>query len=432
MKPTPIFSIKSWIFKLHQPLPRTPRQSKQLLTLLNDSFKRQLDIIHPPVNKSQSVSRLTEEKHNALKDDPDGSRPTDKHFSSLLELPIFSASADTHKTWRSRFSNPCMIIEDAISRNNITSSLIMECLIIEQGGQQLKSGPNVQDTGRPSRNSVAIQVAAMLATTSVPENARILTDRKLMQRLTSRLVSEGHPSIPWGWLEDIFSGKLIRQYKDKNDSDSLEGWLSGSSAILNMLISCLAVKGKLHKAIDDYLIPLAQARSSSSQSTDVSIEHIQSSILKKGMRLAFKFIVYHGGFEGPAPRLFDNLLEHSLLIDKNSSSMGYHQSALLLYHPSTERAALTLFCHSLWSQGKQAWVSYFVDAYGPDFALSLVERAKTLMQKETSQEAFKELTELSVELGRARSRASSPSQENLQQGRGHATGFIDRSRFALG
>lgn len=66
---------------LHPPLPRTPRQSQQLLDALTASFRRQLDREFPPPSPaSQSI------------ENPDSSvYAADQHLSAILENPLFQS-----------------------------------------------------------------------------------------------------------------------------------------------------------------------------------------------------------------------------------------------------------------------------------------------------------------------------------------------------
>src|SRR5467141_2839805 len=65
MKKTSILNLKSWP-KIHPPLPRTPRESQQLLSALTSSFRRQLDAAgNKPVQS------------------------TDRHLKSILDNPLF-------------------------------------------------------------------------------------------------------------------------------------------------------------------------------------------------------------------------------------------------------------------------------------------------------------------------------------------------------
>lgn len=51
MRATAILNLKAWLSKIHPPLPRSTRESQQLLSVLTSSFQRELDEAHPPIER---------------------------------------------------------------------------------------------------------------------------------------------------------------------------------------------------------------------------------------------------------------------------------------------------------------------------------------------------------------------------------------------
>ncbi|KAL3479281.1 hypothetical protein BJX99DRAFT_255805 [Aspergillus californicus] len=92
MKASRISSSPSPWAKIHAPLPRTPRQSEQLLNALTSSFRRELDRQHPtapppdqtPSANNASTAKITSENH------PHSSaHATDAHIHNILDNPLF-------------------------------------------------------------------------------------------------------------------------------------------------------------------------------------------------------------------------------------------------------------------------------------------------------------------------------------------------------
>jgi hypothetical protein len=79
MKPSTSLGIKSLAYKIHPPLPLTPRESQKLLTQLTGSFQQQLDQEHPPWNSSTKI------------------QPTDAHISAILASPLLRRPSSTSK-----------------------------------------------------------------------------------------------------------------------------------------------------------------------------------------------------------------------------------------------------------------------------------------------------------------------------------------------
>lgn len=69
MKLFPHLAFKSILSKIHHPPTLNPRESRKLLNLLRDSFRRQMEKHHPESSATES-------------------NPMDTHFRSLLEGPL--------------------------------------------------------------------------------------------------------------------------------------------------------------------------------------------------------------------------------------------------------------------------------------------------------------------------------------------------------
>ncbi|KAI2089777.1 hypothetical protein LOZ36_001684 [Ophidiomyces ophidiicola] len=84
--------ISSHAFKfltsnIHPPLPRTPQESRQLLSVLTSSFRRQLDREHPPVQPSEPQTPARSASGGRRSG---SSVNADQHMSSILNHPLFS------------------------------------------------------------------------------------------------------------------------------------------------------------------------------------------------------------------------------------------------------------------------------------------------------------------------------------------------------
>ncbi|KAL4938210.1 hypothetical protein BDV06DRAFT_60657 [Aspergillus oleicola] len=92
MKRSPTLSLPFWA-KLHAPLPRTPRQSQQLLDTLTSSFRRELDREHPPNASSQDsaggAKDALAEDRSSQGHPNSSSYAADKHLSVILDHPLF-------------------------------------------------------------------------------------------------------------------------------------------------------------------------------------------------------------------------------------------------------------------------------------------------------------------------------------------------------
>ncbi|KAL5001123.1 hypothetical protein BDV10DRAFT_19643 [Aspergillus recurvatus] len=140
MKVTAPFNLNP-LSKFHVPLPRTPRQSQQLLNALTSSFRRELDRAHPPTasssdeaagaNTASNGDHLTEENaHSAA-------HATDKHIRALLDNPLFRVSPSRKSvrsgpqssTDRSRIQKePMVIFDELVASGSATVGSVSDCL----------------------------------------------------------------------------------------------------------------------------------------------------------------------------------------------------------------------------------------------------------------------------------------------------------------
>lgn len=97
MKSSVSFRWKRLVSKIHPPLPMTPRGSARILSLLNTSFKRQLDLQHP-------TGLLNSEQH------------TDRHLQSILTNPLFATKDDTRGTGGKGKSKVFGQVQDLVKR----------------------------------------------------------------------------------------------------------------------------------------------------------------------------------------------------------------------------------------------------------------------------------------------------------------------------
>ncbi|KAL4916299.1 hypothetical protein BDW62DRAFT_107233 [Aspergillus aurantiobrunneus] len=127
--------------KLHPPLPRTPRQSEQLLDALTSSFRRELDREHPPTASSSNQSPRV---NNALaggrptKDDPySSSHAADKHFRTILDNPLFRLAPSGHSVRSEHSPNtksvrlskePMVVFDELVASGSATVGAVADCL----------------------------------------------------------------------------------------------------------------------------------------------------------------------------------------------------------------------------------------------------------------------------------------------------------------
>ena len=139
MKGTSMFQFKSWP-KIHQPLPRTPRESQQLLNALTSSFRRQLDRAYPASSSSTSADPNPNPNRDGDRQplNVDSSvHATDQHLHNILDNPLFRIvppKSTPHGSLRSAevqkrlAEEPMLLLDELVASGSVTPSAIVNCL----------------------------------------------------------------------------------------------------------------------------------------------------------------------------------------------------------------------------------------------------------------------------------------------------------------
>ncbi|KAJ9361402.1 hypothetical protein C8Q69DRAFT_241781 [Paecilomyces variotii] len=136
MKGTSILNFKPWR-KIHPPLPRTPRESQQLLNALTSSFRRQLDQAYPPLDQAQQNNNEKD-----ARDSETSAHAADKHLQSILDNPLFKvvpsqtifssvSKSDTQsrRALQKRLAKePMVVFDELVASGHVEVTSLVDCL----------------------------------------------------------------------------------------------------------------------------------------------------------------------------------------------------------------------------------------------------------------------------------------------------------------
>ncbi|KAL8709548.1 MAG: hypothetical protein Q9225_007438 [Loekoesia sp. 1 TL-2023] len=183
--------------KLHQPLPLNRRESQKLLTLLNDSFKRNLDRQYPPGLADSEYS-------------------PDDHFKALLRSPLFGSDRLRHASPSQKRADGH---RDAAQLHDLMFAVKAP---IEYFKQQVATGAANMDLAKlalDSQKKKALASASLDVNESMKssgigsvmvnwlwssgqyERLDFLRDREFVARLMPFLVVGGQYKPIWEWLQ---------------------------------------------------------------------------------------------------------------------------------------------------------------------------------------------------------------------------------------
>jgi hypothetical protein len=199
MKGTSIFQFKSWP-KIHQPLPRTPRESQQLLNALTSSFRRQLDRAYPAVSNDRPLPNPESSAH-----------ATDLHLQNILDNPLFrivpakttpqeAAVLRSIEGQRRLSEEPMVVFDELAAAGSATAATINDCL---KSQLLLARSPEDMKASRAAGRIVNWYWASDGAS-----RQSLLRTRSATISLTKFMVAEGLHSTALKWLETLMSNDL--------------------------------------------------------------------------------------------------------------------------------------------------------------------------------------------------------------------------------
>lgn len=204
MKGKSVFGFTPWS-KIHQPLPRTPRQSQQLLNALTSAFRRQLEKEHP----SSSPPSEQNDNGNPPAVNPDSSvHATDKHMRSVLDHPLFrvvpSRSAH-HSALPDITTEPMLYFDSLVARGSVNHKLLERCLT----AQLLIATRNPENALKVMKESQAgSKITAWWFASGPEERIMLFGSRLSMRHLANFMVAEGLQGSFMAWLDLLAKGDI--------------------------------------------------------------------------------------------------------------------------------------------------------------------------------------------------------------------------------
>ncbi|KAJ5644697.1 hypothetical protein N7507_010708 [Penicillium longicatenatum] len=210
MKGTSIFQFKSWP-KINQPLPRTPRESQQLLNALTSSFRRQLDHAYPTSNSD------TREGDRQPLNTESSRHATDKHLHTILDNPLFrivppkGTSPDHHAVRgideQNRLAkDPMLVFDELAASGSVTPLIITNCLKSQLLLVRSSAEEGVSEAMKTSR--AASRVVEWFWASDGASRQTLLQSRATTSSLTKFMVAEGLHDTVIQWIRMLLSRDL--------------------------------------------------------------------------------------------------------------------------------------------------------------------------------------------------------------------------------
>ena len=380
MRLTPILGVRSLVAKLHPPLLKTPRESQQLLSVLNSAFKRQLDDVHPPVNPVKNREFDRSRSSDTVFANPSANAAND-HLLSILHHPLLEPKNSESTGLASAAARAVKLLDTAIVEGNVTPALLELCLITyTQNGKHM---PRVSEGHR-----LGYKIVAWFNTTDAAIKESFLTGR-LMDKVVPLMYSEGQEQVVWDWLRMLYEGDFGGQ-NDKSAYDPKSPtWQENEGNLVRLMVREALRRRNLPGAVQEY----AQAWNYMTESGRLpqGIHHFRSSSPNSSMSrtstMIVHMIIYRRHDHGLPSVLYDLITK----LDHHWSRPKYWQQVFLpIYHPA--RASAELLLQSLRSgdflQHKLPFIRQRAKSGTPKLAtIAMIDAAQLLLDQEQPMKA---------------------------------------------
>lgn len=409
MKGTSIFQFKSWP-KIHQPLPRTPRESQQLLNALTSSFRRQLDRAYPaPSGSTPNSDRQPLNTDSSV-------HATDQHLHSILDNPLFrivpqkakSASRDHATTSTINESKPAVqdpmaLFDQAVASGSATPSFITDCLKSQLLLARSFGENGVRDAMKITR--AGSKVVDWFWASDGASRQMLLQTRASTGSLTKFMVAEDLQDTVMEWLKMLVSGNL----------GGLDGQMAEDRArasfnhlVQDLLDAEIRYGSGLGSAVKYYLRACQLHFSSVESQGDLKVA--KSMLLASGAQLARTLMEQKPSSDQIPVHTFEEFAE---IISTLSSSRSLLFSSVALCHPThPDPTPFIHYVDSLCPNKFQKWNQARRDAFlgiSCDALRTLIDRKKirlaTSLGHQIQELLPEETATASVEASRSRAAA---------------------------
>ncbi|KAL3464408.1 hypothetical protein BJX64DRAFT_96312 [Aspergillus heterothallicus] len=332
--------------KFHAPLPRTPRQSQQLLNSLTSSFRRELDRQHPTSADSNRQSSAEEHRNSSA-------HATDKHLRTILENPLFRVAPSKPVPSSQSFLNiensrwasePMVVFDELVASGSATPGAVAHCLSWQMLLARTHKGESFAKALKDSQ--AGSRVVSWWYASDLVYRAELF--RKIKPRtgsgqilvdLTKFMVAEGLHDTIFDWLRMLKSRTLAQDKRKLAPTFAAE-------AIGNLLVNFLKAEiayGGGHASALHYYLKASEMIALTNESDS---------------KLDLAPIVRNAGAYICKTILFDSPEDISLQLYERYMTM------ILALAPSTTRLGATvLLCHPSHPDAKP-FVQYLRNAHG--------------------------------------------------------------------
>ena len=249
-----VLGLKRLASGIHPPLTLTSRDSKKLLSLLNDSFRQHLDREHP--------SGVTAEASY-----------TDHHFRSILASPLFNTpqkkkssneATRNHKNGHAlvhamegvqgltQAPSPLEAFVEHVAAGTATISIAKSCLVAQQ--RKISALPNDQQRQEYRTSQCGAKMLSWLWSSGMESTLEFCTDPRFIDLLMPLLVVEGREAVVYGWLRLLRLKIGDRPLRDAGNPRQFD---TDHHLLKSLILSKIGWGGGLETAMEAFITVVA-------------------------------------------------------------------------------------------------------------------------------------------------------------------------------
>ena len=209
---------RGFLPQIHQPLPLTSRESRQLLDNITASFRKNLDKEHPWQSSSEdSAARPAGEE-----DTVSHKTTTDRHLRAILSNPLFAQQPQRKSELASTSASaavgaaaaaapakdPYYVFHTAVSKGLMTTRRAAGFLATVRA-QATKDESGLDYRTQLAATGAGLRVLKWLRASGQDNDLRFLADSALIRQLVPFMFAEGLEEVAWTWLAQLAASRLV-------------------------------------------------------------------------------------------------------------------------------------------------------------------------------------------------------------------------------
>lgn len=321
MKTTTALSarMRQFLANLHPPSPPTHQEGRELIGLLQTSFKRQLDFNHP----APRVPDVVDGQNIPLKDEIIIAQ-ANQHLQWILNHPLVDSP-------NSRSRSILAAWDAAYAENRLALPLMRSLLSAYLF--DLKAQRHSKSVDSKNCDSLSSRLNAWLYGASHTDRDNFfLFTHVLLKPAIEVLTFENQESLIWNWLRIVYERLLIRA--ELSDTR----WLAVEDTIVSLLMRNAIHRGDNAEAAAHF-VQAAQYRMTSGRTAPVPTQHDSDThhyALTESWKRLGALIIYNRAVHEIPSDIFTSAMKYAMPFQEAPSSAS---EFCMIYHPDPELAS---------------------------------------------------------------------------------------------